>query len=122
MPEQTKELGTADALEQWRTAERAVAVARRGRLSAQVAAEAAAEAAEAAKATSVAAKAALESMMLAEKSAAKTAATARMVVQSTLDDVANADADVALTEIDEAEAQGAYKSAARRARERAAEG
>jgi hypothetical protein len=61
-------------------------------------------------------------MMLAEKSAAKTAATARMVVQSTLDDVANADADVALTEIDEAEAQGAYKSAARRARERAAEG
>jgi hypothetical protein len=45
-----------------------------------------------------------------------------MVVQSTLDDVANADADVALTEIDEAEAQGAYKSAARRARERAAEG
>lgn len=119
MPDGPEELGTPEALEQWRAAERAVAVARRGRLSAQVAADAAADAANAANATAAAAKTALESMTLAEASAAKTAATARMVVQSTLADIADADADVALMEVDEAAAQGRYHDAEKRAKDRA---
>ena len=47
MPEKDAEKSTADALQQWRAAERSVAVARRGTLAAKEAASAAAETAEA---------------------------------------------------------------------------
>jgi hypothetical protein len=110
-------LSTTAALQRWRSAERLVAVARRGRVAAEAAAQAAEDAAEAALATADAAKAALASMALAETSAAKTAAAAKIVVMSTRADLADAETDVAMSEIGEAEAHRDYRAAEERARE-----
>ena len=110
-PEQT----APDALKQWRTAERTVAVARRGRLAAQAAAAAAQEAADAAIATAESSKAALAAATLAETSAARTATAAKLVVESTLADVADSETETAFAEVDEAEAKGRYHDAAARA-------
>jgi hypothetical protein len=115
---ETASLSTAEALQQWRAAERLVAVARRGKIAAEAAASAAEDAAEAAAATAEAAKAALASMALAEKSAAKTAAASKVVVMSTRADLADAEADQAMSEVNEVDAQSQYRAATDRAGER----
>nr|MBA2381826.1 hypothetical protein [Chloroflexota bacterium] len=75
--------------------------------------------AEAASATASAANAALESMVLAETAAAKTATAAKLIVQSTRADLADSAADVAMAEVGEVVAHHAYDEASRRARDRA---
>jgi hypothetical protein len=104
-----------DALQQWRVAERAAAVARRGTLAAQTAAEAAADAAEAAIATAEAARSALSAMTLAETSASKTAAAAKLAARSTRADMVDTQALAAMADVDEAEAHARYQTASDRA-------
>ncbi|HUQ43611.1 MAG TPA: hypothetical protein VM451_04265 [Candidatus Limnocylindria bacterium] len=106
-----------EALRQWREAERVAAVARRGKLAAQQAAAAAADAVEAAMATAEASKSALHAAGLAEASANKTAAAARILVESTQVDQADADAVSAMADVDEVQARTRYQSAVDRAAE-----
>ena len=106
------------ALRHWREAERAVAVARRGKLAAQNAAVAAEEAVAAAIATAEASKQALNAAALAEASAAKTAAAARVLAEATQVDLIDADADNAIADVDEAEARATYQHLAGQAAER----
>jgi hypothetical protein len=113
MPEQDRARPptTAEALAQWREAERLASVARRGRLAAEAAAAAAEEAAEAAVATAAAARAALDASTMAESSAAKTANAAKLLAQATRVDAADSVAEQSLAEIDEAEARERYRGA-----------
>ncbi len=69
---------TANALEEWREAERELAVARRGQEAVDVAMRAAEQASKAAADTATAARAALEAATRAEASASATAEAARV--------------------------------------------
>jgi hypothetical protein len=109
-----KDPTVAEALQDWRAAERVAAVARRGRLASEEAAAAAQEAAQAALATADAAKSALEAMTLAETSALKTATAAKLAVLSLNADLADAVAETALADVDELAAQVRYREASTR--------
>jgi hypothetical protein len=84
-------------------------------VAAEEAAAAAQDAAEAAIATAEAAKAALASMTLAETSAAKTAAAAKLATLSLSADLADAVSETSLADVDEVAAHERYRDAIERA-------
>ena len=116
--EVTEHPKTAEALQDWRAAEQASAVAQRAKVATDAANAAAAEAQESAEATADAAEAALEAAALAEASASKTAEAAKVVADAAAEVGADADSAIAQTEIDKGVAKQRYNDAVARAAER----
>lgn len=105
----------ADALKQWRSAERATTVAGADKKAAHSAASAAEAAAEAAHESAAAAQLALDAATRAQKSAARTDVAARVVVQHSHADLADAESDAETATAAEAEAHARYREVAARA-------
>jgi hypothetical protein len=106
-----RHLSVAEALQQWREAQRAADVARNSKRSAESAVRAAQEAEAAARDTAQAATRALEAATFAEASAARTAESARQTLEVAKDDSRTADAESAAADVIERDAQARYGEA-----------